>query len=157
MSARLDYFHAVPEIANALMGMGTVAMKMSIDPVIKSLIAIRASQLNASAFCLDMHIKKARIEGEKEQRIYHLTCWRESSLFNSKEKVALALTDALTILSDTKISRELYQDLRDHFSDFEISELSYSIGLINLWNRMQIFKSPEPYSQYAVFELVGLA
>ncbi|WP_337842424.1 carboxymuconolactone decarboxylase family protein [Rheinheimera sp.] len=153
MTARLNHFETVPHLTKALMDASMAAYKTSIDPLIKSLIDIRASQLNACAFCLDMHIKQAKIKGERELRIYHVAIWRESPLFNAKEKAALALTEALTQLPDTGISSELYNATKEHFSDVEISELTYSIGLINFWNRMQILALVEPGSQDAAFGL----
>ncbi|KUM54971.1 carboxymuconolactone decarboxylase family protein [Rheinheimera sp. EpRS3] len=153
MTARLNHFETAPALTKALMDASMAAYKTSIDPLIKSLIDIRASQLNGCAFCLDMHIKQAKIKGERELRIYHVAIWRESPLFNAKEKAALALTEALTKLADTGVSNELYQATKDHFSDVEISELTYSIGLINFWNRMQILALMEPGSQDAAFGL----
>ena len=153
MTARLNHFETTPALTKALMDASMAAYKTSIDPLIKSLMDIRASQLNSCAFCLDMHIKQAKIKGERELRIYHVAIWRESPLFNAKEKAALALTEALTKLSDTGISNELYLATKEHFSDVEISELTYSIGLINFWNRMQILALMEPGSQDAAFGL----
>lgn len=153
MTARLNHFETAPALTKALMDASMAAYKTSIDPLIKSLIDIRVSQLNGCAFCLDMHIKQAKIKGERELRIYHVAIWRESPLFNAKEKAALALTEALTKLADTGVSNELYQATKEHFSDVEISELTYSIGLINFWNRMQILALMEPGSQDAAFGL----
>lgn len=153
MTARLNHFETVPALTKALMDASMAAYKTSIDPLIKSLIDIRASQLNNCAFCLDMHIKQAKIKGERELRIYHVAIWRESPLFNAKEKAALALTEALTKLPDTGISNELYQATKEHFTDVEISELTYGIGLINFWNRMQILAQVEPGSQDTAFGL----
>lgn len=153
MTARLNHFETVPALTKALMDASMASYKTSIDPLIKSLIDIRASQLNSCAFCLDMHIKQAKIKGERELRIYHVAIWRESPLFNAKEKAALALTEALTKLSDTGISNELYQATKEHFTDVEISELAYGIGLINFWNRMQITALVEPGSQDTAFGL----
>ena len=153
MTARLNHFETAPALTKALMDASMAAYKTSIDPLIKSLIDIRASQLNGCAFCLDMHIKQAKIKGERELRIYHVAIWRESPLFNAKEKAALALTEALTKLPDTGISNELYQATKEHFTDVEISELTYSIGLINFWNRMQILAQVEPGSQDTAFGL----
>lgn len=153
MTARLNHFETVPALTKALMDASMAAYKTSIDPLIKSLIDIRASQLNNCAFCLDMHIKQAKIKGERELRIYHVAIWRESPLFNAKEKAALALTEALTKLPDTGVSNELYLATKEHFSDVEISELTYGIGLINFWNRMQILAQVEPGSQDTAFGL----
>ncbi|NRQ41369.1 carboxymuconolactone decarboxylase family protein [Rheinheimera sp. YQF-2] len=153
MTTRLNHFETTPALTKALMDASMAAYKTSIDPLIKSLIDIRASQLNGCAFCLDMHIKQAKIKGERELRIYHVAIWRESPLFNAKEKAALALTEALTKLPDTGVSDELYTATKEHFTDVEMSELTYSIGLINFWNRMQILALMQPGSQDAAFGL----
>jgi len=153
MSNRVNHFQTVPNLTKALIDASMASYKTSIDGLTKSLIDIRASQLNNCAFCLDMHIKQAKIKGEGELRLHHVAIWRESPLFNAKEKAALALTEALTHIPAIGISDELYRSTKEHFSDVEISELTYAIGLINFWNRMQILAQMEPGSQDAVFGL----
>ncbi|MGO2391195.1 carboxymuconolactone decarboxylase family protein [Halomonas sp. AOP12-C2-37] len=153
MSNRVNHFKSVPALIEALSNANTASHKTSIDVNIKSLIDIRASQLNGCAFCLDMHIKQAKIKGERELRLYHIAIWRESPLFTAKEKAALELTEALTKLSDQGISDELYHSTREYFSEVEISELTFAIGLINIWNRMQILSLMEPGSQDSAFGL----
>lgn len=153
MSNRVNHFQTVPNLTKALIDASMASYKSSIDGLIKSLIDIRASQLNSCAFCLDMHIKQAKIKGESELRLHHVAIWRESPLFNAKEKAALALTEALTRIPAIGISDELYLSTKEHFSDVEISELTYAIGLINFWNRMQIVAQMEPGSQDATFGL----
>ncbi|HJS14509.1 MAG TPA: carboxymuconolactone decarboxylase family protein [Rheinheimera sp.] len=153
MSNRVNHFQTVPNLTKVLIDASMASYKTSIDGLIKSLIDIRASQLNNCAFCLDMHIKQAKIKGEGELRLHHVAIWRESPLFNAKEKAALALTEALTHIPAIGISDELYRSTKEHFSDVEISELTYAIGLINFWNRMQILAQMEPGSQDAAFGL----
>jgi AhpD family alkylhydroperoxidase len=153
MSTRLNHFETVPALTKALMDTSMASGKSSIDPIIKSLVDIRASQLNGCAFCLDMHIKQAKMKGERELRIYHVSIWRESPLFTAKEKAAFALTEALTRLSETGVSDELYRATKDYFSEVEISELTYAIALINMWNRLQILAQIEPGSQDVAFGL----
>ena len=153
MSTRLNHFQTVPALAKALMDTSAASSKSSLDSIIKSLVDIRASQMNGCAFCLDMHIKQAKMKGEKELRIYHVSIWRESPLFTAREKAALALTEALTNISNTGISDELYGATKEHFTDVEISELNFSIALINMWNRLQILAQIEPGSQDKAFGL----
>ena len=153
MSTRINHFQTVPSLTKALMDTSMASGKSSIDPFIKSLIDIRASQMNGCAFCLDMHIKQAKMKGERELRLYHVSIWRESPLFTAKEKAALALTEALTAISNTGISDELYGSTKEHFSEVEISELTFAIALINMWNRLQILSQMEPGSQDAAFGL----
>lgn len=153
MSNRVNHFVTAPKLTQALSEASMVGYKTSIDPLIKSLIDIRVSQLNACAFCLDMHVKQAKIKGERELRLYHVAIWRESPLFTAKEKAALALTEALTKLSDSGVSDELYHSTLEHFSEVEISELCYLIGIINVWNRLQILSLAEPGSADTAFGL----
>ena len=88
--------------------------------------------------CIDMHVKEARIRGERELRLYHVSLWRESTLFNDKERAALEWTEALTKLSDHGVSDEIYEKVRKVLSEKEISDLTFSIGVINFWNRLNV-------------------
>lgn len=153
MSTRMNHFQTVPALTKSLMDASMASGKSSLDSMIKSLVDIRASQINGCAFCLDMHIKQAKMKGERELRLYHVSIWRESPLFTAKEKAALALTESLTTLSHTGVSDELFLATKEHFSDVEISELTFTIALINMWNRMQILSQLEPGSQDAAFGL----
>ncbi len=99
---------------------------------------IRGSQLNGCAFCLDRHSKEAKIHGERKLRIYHLPIWRESPLFSDAEKVALEWTEALTKIGPEGVSDALYERARSHFSEAQLSELSFAVSMINLWNRLNI-------------------
>lgn len=147
MSERLNHFQTAPNLAKALMDMSGVSGKSSIDETTKHLIDIRASQMNGCAFCLDMHIKQAKIHGERELRIHHVIIWRESPLFTPKEKAVFALTEELTQISNTGVSEEVYRSVKEYYSDNEISELTFTIGLINMWNRLQILAQMTPGSQ----------
>lgn len=147
MSNRLNHFQTSPALLKSLMDVSAASGKSSIDGAMKSLIDIRASQMNGCAFCLDMHIKQAKMKGERELRIYHVSIWRESPLFTAKEKAAFELTEALTKISTHGVSDELYTSLKEHFSDVEITELTFQIGVINMWNRMQILSQMTPGSQ----------
>ena len=153
MSNRVNHFQIVPNLVKALMDTSAASGKSSLDSTIKSLVDIRASQLNGCAFCLDMHIKQAKMKGERELRIYHVAIWRESPLFTAKEKAALSLTEALTKIGDTGVSDEIYGQTKEHFTEVEISELTFAIALINMWNRMQILAQMVPGSQDAAFGL----
>lgn len=96
MTTRINHFQAAPALAKALSEASIASHKSSLDPTIRNLIEIRVSQLNGCAFCLDMHVKQAKLKDERELRIHHLPIWRESPLFSAKEKAALALAEALT-------------------------------------------------------------
>jgi AhpD family alkylhydroperoxidase len=99
---------------------------------------MRGSQINGCAFCLDMHSKDARRQGETEQRLYLLNAWRESPLYTAAERAALGWTEALTLVAQNGTPEAASEALRAHFSDKEIVDLTILIGMINLWNRLAI-------------------
>jgi AhpD family alkylhydroperoxidase len=125
----------------------------AIDNTLRDLINIRASQINGCAFCLDMHVKEAKIHGERELRLHHLAIWRESALFTPRERAALTWTEALTRLPVEGISDSLFEDVRAVFSDQEISDLSFAIIAINGWNRLSIGFANVPGSLDALYGL----
>ena len=138
MSQRLNFFEQSPGLSKKLFEFSGAVHKGSLGNTLIDLVNIRASQLNGCAFCLDMHCKEAKIHGEQELRIYHIPIWRESTLFSDAEKAALEWTEAVTKLSDDGISDEVYERVRAQFSETQISELTFAIGLINVWNRLNI-------------------
>ncbi len=144
MSTRVNLFQTVPSLMQTLRTSGEASKASSLDMTIKLLVDIRASQLNHCAFCLDMHVKQAKVNGERELRIYHLSIWRESPLFTAKEKAALAFCEALTHLDEHGITDELYGEVREHFSEVELSELAFSITVINSWNRLMVLSKALP-------------
>ncbi|NLD70940.1 MAG: carboxymuconolactone decarboxylase family protein, partial [Limnobacter sp.] len=110
----------------------------SIEESICDLIAIRASQMNGCGFCLDMHVKQAKIHGERELRIHHLAAWRESTLFVPRERAALAWTEVLTRLPDQGVPDEIYERVRTQLSEKELSDLTFAVTTINAWNRINV-------------------
>jgi alkylhydroperoxidase family enzyme len=92
-----------------------------------------------------MHTREARALGETEERIYLVSGWRESPLYTERERAALAWTEALTLLAETHAPDDVYAEARKQFSDQELTELTVGIGLINLWNRIQVgFRAIHP-------------
>ena len=143
MTARLNYLKNSPELTRKVLELSEAVKKSSLGDTLLDLINIRASQLNGCAFCLDMHSKEAKIQGERELRIYHIPIWRESPLFSDAEKAALEWTEALTRIGPEGVSDEIYERARSHFSEVQLSELSFAVGMINLWNRLNIgFRNP---------------
>jgi AhpD family alkylhydroperoxidase len=102
------------------------------------LVKMRASQINGCAYCLDMHSKDARAAGETEQRLYALNAWEESPFYTERERAALAWTEAVTLVSETHVPDEVYQETRKHFDDKELVALTFAIVTINGWNRLAI-------------------
>ena len=102
------------------------------------LIKTRASQINGCAYCLDMHTKDARHDGETEQRLYALSAWRETPFYTERERAALAWTEAMTLIPENDISDALYEATRKHFDEKEMVALSMAVIAINGWNRLAI-------------------
>jgi len=153
MTQRLNYFERSPELARKLFEFSQVVKSGSLGDTLLDLVNIRASQINGCAFCLDMHCKEAKIHGEQELRLYHVAIWRESPLFSDRERAALEWTEAVTKLSSDGISDEIYERVREQFNEAEISELTFAIGLINIWNRLNISFKTVPGSSD---EMLGL-
>lgn len=138
MQPRLDYTKASPDAYQAMARMEAVVRHSGIDLKLLELIKIRASQLNGCAFCIDMHTKDARAEGETEQRIYALSAWRETPFFTEKERAALAWTEALTNIQQGHAPDAVYQEASRNFSEQEMVNLTLAITTINSWNRLAI-------------------
>lgn len=142
MSQRINYAQQSPDLFKAFMAFSLALKASAIEPAIHDLVQIRASQLNGCAFCVDMHVKEATIHGERPLRLHHLAIWRESNLFEPRERAALAWTEALTKLPDGGVPDELYERVRGQFSEKELSDLTFTVMAINAWNRVGIaFKS----------------
>jgi AhpD family alkylhydroperoxidase len=138
-SPRLDHLQQSPDLVKKLIDISMATTHSGhIERGLCLLVDIRASQLNGCAFCLDMHVKEARIQGERELRLHHLAVWRESPLFTAKERAALAWTEALTRLPRTGISDELYAEVRKEFSEIALSTLTFHVTGINAWNRINV-------------------
>jgi AhpD family alkylhydroperoxidase len=151
--SRVNYIHESPEMFRAFMSLSNAVKESSIEEKIRDLVAIRASQMNGCAFCLDMHIKQAKIHGERELRLHHVAAWRESTLFAPRERAALAWTEALTKLPEQGVSDEIFDRVRGQLSEKEISDLTFSIMLINAWNRINVGFKTVPGSSDAAFGL----
>src|ERR1035437_1976059 len=117
-------------------GFEIVAEQSKLDPLLKELVRIRASQINGCAYCLDMHTKDARALGENEQRIYLLGGWRETSLYTPRERAALAWCESLTLVSQTGSPDDIYAELERLFDSEDIIALTLTIVAINSWNRL---------------------
>ena len=124
--------------------MSRLSSSVELDQTLHHLIDIRASQLNGCAFCLDMHWKDARADGETEERLSMIPAWDESPLFNDRERAALALTEAMTMISDNHIPDELWEDVSAEFDADELAQVVFAITAINAWNRLSITSRLEP-------------
>lgn len=153
MAQRLNYAQLSPELFKHFMTFSNELKKGTIEESIRTLVEIRASQINGCGFCLDMHAKEAKMQGERELRLHHLAAWRESTLFSPRERAALAWTEALTRLPDTGIADELYEKVRSQLSEKEVSDLTFLIMSINGWNRVNVAVKSVPGSADKAFGL----
>lgn len=159
MTQRLDHSQQSPALFKKFVDFSMALHSSTIDAPLRALVEIRASQMNGCAFCLDMHVKQAKIGGERELRLHHLAIWRESTLFSPRERAALAWTEVLTRIPEGGVSDALYDSVRTQLSEKEISDLTYEIMAINAWNRASIAFRPVPGSLDKMYGLdkAGLA
>lgn len=138
MEPRLDYGKASPNAIRSMVALQRGVTQCEVEDTLLELVRFRASQLNGCAYCLDMHAKDARAEGESEQRLYALSAWRETPFFSARERAALTWTELLTEISTHEVSDVDYDTARQHFSEKELVDLTLAIVAINGWNRFGI-------------------
>lgn len=143
MSARLNYGKAAPGAYKAMLGLENYVNESGLEPTLLDLVRLRASQINGCAFCIDMHWKDLRARGEEEQRLYMLNAWRESSLYSERERAALAWAESVTLVASEQVPDALFEQVRPHFSDKELADLTLAVIAINGWNRLNVaFRTP---------------
>ena len=139
---RLDFDTYAAGFARAMAHLDQAATKeldrAKLDPRLRELIRIRASQLNGCAYCIDMHTKDARAIGETEQRLYGLAAWAQTPYFTARERAALAFTETVTRLSETHVPEQAYQDVAAEFSPQQVAALVSLIVTINAWNAIAV-------------------
>ena len=144
MERRFDYRQFSPEPLQAMMALENYIASCGLDHKFVHLLKLRASQINGCAFCIDMHSIDARAEGETEQRLYALDAWRETPFFTGRERAALAWIEAITLVSQTHVPDAVYEEVRKHFSEKEIFDLTLVATTINAWNRLAISARTPP-------------
>ncbi|MFG2726844.1 carboxymuconolactone decarboxylase family protein [Streptomyces canus] len=131
-----------PEVSGAMGSLHAAAVSAArdakVEPELLELIRIRASQINGCAFCLDMHTKDARAAGETEQRVYALNAWRETPFFTGRERAALALTEAVTLVHDGQVPDTVYAEAAEVFDETQLAALIWAATVINAYNRIAI-------------------
>jgi AhpD family alkylhydroperoxidase len=135
---RLDYGKVAPGAMKAMNALEQYVKASEIEPSLRELVKLRASQINGCAYCVDMHTKDARIKGETEQRLYALSVWKETPFYTERERAALLWTETLTLISETHVPDEVFEEVKQHFSETELVDLTTAIVLINGWNRFAI-------------------
>src|SRR5437868_4859440 len=142
-TARKRMFGSWPEGYAALQRLHQVVAASGLEPALMHLVKLRASQLNGCAYCIDMHAKDLMAAGDNIQRIYGLDAWQEFPYYTDRERAALEWTEAVTRISETRASDEIYEKVKPHFTEKELVDLTWLIGSINLWNRVAI-STPKP-------------
>lgn len=138
MQPRLDFFKADPQLLKAVATLNMTVEKSGLERSLLHLIKLRASQINGCSFCVDMHTREARDDGETEQRLYLVSAWRESPLFSERERAAFAWTEAVTLIAGKGVDEALYAETLKHFSEEELVKLTVAVSMINTWNRLCI-------------------
>ncbi len=138
MKSRLSYGNVSPGVREAMLGLARYVETTGLEQSLLNLVFMRASQLNGCAWCLDMHSKDARAEGESEQRIYMLSAWQEAPFYSDRERAALAWTEAVTLVAESHVPDDVYEEARKQFSEKELVDLTLAIIEINGWNRLNV-------------------
>ncbi len=125
-------------VYSAMRGLSSTVRRSGLEHSLIALIRIRVSQINGCGYCIDMHTKDARLEGETEQRLYLLSAWREASVYSERERAALLWAEAVTRLEGQQVSEDVYQTVRRSFGEQELMALTLCIVEINGWNRFAI-------------------
>jgi AhpD family alkylhydroperoxidase len=143
MEPRIDYAQVAPGALAAMLGLSKYLKECAVDKPLLDLIYLRASQINGCAYCIDMHWKDLRAEGESEQRLYGLDAWAESAWYTDRERAALAWTEAVTLLTDGHVPDSVYEEARRVLGEAELVDLTLAIVTINGWNRLNVaFRTP---------------
>ena len=128
----------VERAVRAMLGLSSYQTHSGLEPSLLELVNLRASQINGCAYCLDMHTKDARARGESEQRIYLLDAWRESPFYSERERAALAWTEAVTLVAESRVPDAVYEEVRRQFGDDELLALTMAAITINAFNRLNV-------------------
>lgn len=144
MEERIHLAKVSPGAYHAMLGLEKYLQECGLQENLIDLIKLRASQINGCAYCLDMHWKDLREMGESEQRLYSLDAWRETPFYSDRERAALAWTEAVTRVAETHVPDEVYEEVRAHFSEKELGDLTLAVAAINAWNRLAISARTTP-------------
>lgn len=140
---RINYSKTVPEAVEILSKLEAHVRNSGFEQGLIELVKLRASQINGCAYCIDMHTKDARLHGESEQRLYGITAWWETPFYTERERAALLWTEAVTKISEDHVPDEVYEQVREHFTEKELVNLTLAVIAINSWNRLAIsFRTP---------------
>jgi len=137
MFSRIDQ-NASPAALNAMLHLQNTVDRSGLEHSLVELIKLRASQINGCAYCLEMHFKDAKAQGETDERLYLLNAWREAPFYTDRERAALLWTETLTLIAENGAPDEVFEEVREQFDEQELANLTLAIVTINGWNRMAI-------------------
>jgi AhpD family alkylhydroperoxidase len=146
MEARFSLPDLTADLYRRMAALSSAVRNCGLDHQLLGLIAMRASQINGCAYCIDMHSKDARAMGETEQRLYTLNAWREAPFYTDRERAALALAEAITLITDGHVSDDVYEQARRVFDEKEVGQIVWAAAVINTWNRLAIAARSAPGS-----------
>ncbi|MCV3737227.1 carboxymuconolactone decarboxylase family protein [Rhizobium sp. TRM96647] len=150
MQPRFNFFKASPESYKAVVALEEFVQSSGLERRFIHLIKLRASIINGCAYCVDMHVKESRHDGLSEQWINLMSVWRESPVYDARERALLGWVDAVTNIAQTGIPDAAYEELKAHFSEAEMTKITVAIGAINVWNRLAVgFRSQHPLDKPA--------
>lgn len=136
MKPRIQFWNVAPDVMKQVLALSNAVNECGLEHSLLHLVKLRASQINGCSYCVDMHAREARQDGESEQRLYLVSAWRESPLFTDRERAALEWTETLTQLAGHHVEDSSYEAVRAHFEEEDLVKLSVAIGMINVWNRL---------------------
>lgn len=138
MKPRMNVAEAAPDLYRAVRALDGAVAKSGLAPRLLHLVKLRASQMNGCAYCVDLHVKESLADGISVQALHLLPVWRESPLFDARDRAALEWTECLTLLADTGVPDSAVEAVQEVFSAEEIAQLTIAIGTINIWNRIAV-------------------
>lgn len=138
MKPRIEYRKVAPGAMKAMSGLEGYLTTCGLEPSLLELVKVRASQINGCAYCIDLHTKDARAHGEREQRLYALSAWHETPFYSERERAALTWTEAVTLVAEGHVPDEVYESVRQQFTEQELVDLTLAVVAINGWNRFGI-------------------
>jgi AhpD family alkylhydroperoxidase len=139
MNTRIDVSkYLTSNLGQAMLALSAASAASGLERSLLELVRLRASQINHCAYCIDMHTKDARAQGETEQRLYLVSAWREAPFYSERERAALEWTEAVTKVGDTHVPDNVFERVRQHFDEAELVALTFAVVAINSWNRLAV-------------------
>lgn len=138
MAQRIAYAQIAPDAVKSLAATRPYIASTDIEPRLHALVELRVSQINGCGYCVDLHSQQARSHGEVQQRLDCLPVWRETSLYDDRERAALAWAESVTLVSQTGVPDDVFEEARRHFSEKDLVDLTLIVAVMNAWNRVAI-------------------